>query len=275
MPELPEVETIRKTLALQTIGKEIETVEVYWSRIIQKPDDPEVFCTKLKNQQIHEIGRRGKFLIFYLDNFALVSHLRMEGKYEYGPVEERDKHTHVRFFFTDGQELRYKDVRKFGTMHLFPKGEEQKVLPLSQLGPEPYRDSSFTPSYLETVCQKTRRHIKTVLLDQKVIAGLGNIYVDEALYHARIRPDRMAASLSKDELQLLHEKIVMTIETAVQKGGSTIRSYVNGKGEKGQFQLELAVYGRKGQPCYECGEEIIRTVVANRGTHYCPVCQRE
>lgn len=273
MPELPEVETIRKTLALQTIGKEIETVEVYWPRIIQKPADPDAFCLQLQNQTIHHIGRRGKFLIFYLDDVALVSHLRMEGKYECGPIEERDKHTHVRFFLKSGEELRYKDVRKFGTMHLFPKGEEQKALPLSQLGPEPYQDPAFTPTYLREICQKTTRHIKTVLLDQKAIAGLGNIYVDEALYQAKIRPDRAAASLSNEEVRMLHEKIVTTIENAVQKGGSTVRSYVNGRGEAGKFQLELLVYGRKGQPCYQCGEEIVRTVVANRGTHYCPVCQ--
>lgn len=273
MPELPEVETVRRTLTKLVKGKKIERVEVSWPKIIKKPDDTEVFCVLLHGQEIHHIGRRGKFLTFHLDDYVLVSHLRMEGKYEMGDGKDPDKHTHVRFFFSDGKELRYKDVRKFGTMHLFPKGEEKNELPLKQLGPEPFEDPSFTADYLKEQFQKTNRDVKTVLLDQRAIAGLGNIYVDEALFKARIRPDTKAASLSANQIETLCKKIEETINNAVKKGGSSVRSYVNGNGEIGLFQLELNVYGRQGEACKVCGGEIMKAVVAGRGTHYCSTCQ--
>ncbi|MDQ0298595.1 formamidopyrimidine-DNA glycosylase [Salibacterium salarium] len=274
MPELPEVETVRRTLQSLVQGKTIQEVAVRWPKMIKKPDDSDVFRLQLNDQKIHDIGRRGKFLMFYLDDYVLVSHLRMEGKYEMADGNEPDKHTHVRFFFSDETELRYKDVRKFGTMHLFVKGEEEAELPLKQLGPEPYNDSVFTGAYLQRVCAKTNRDVKTVLLDQRAIAGLGNIYVDEALYQAGIRPDTVASTLSKKRINTLQKKITETIKDAVEKGGSSVRSYVNGNGEMGMFQLQLNVYGRRGEPCSVCGNEIMKTVVAGRGTHFCPHCQR-
>ncbi|SDH33421.1 DNA-(apurinic or apyrimidinic site) lyase [Alteribacillus persepolensis] len=273
MPELPEVETVRRTLHELVKGKQIKHVEVYWPRIIKRPDDKDAFATLLQGQTIQQIGRRGKFLTFYLDDYALVSHLRMEGKYEMADGKEPDKHTHVRFFFFDNTELYYKDVRKFGTMHLFPKGSEQDQMPLVQLGPEPYEDPSFTKQYLEEVFYKTTRDIKTVLLDQRAVAGLGNIYVDEALFKAGIRPNTKAQDLPQQAIELLHEKIMETIQTAVEKGGSSVRSYVNGHGDMGLFQLELHVYNRQGEACTVCGNEIEKTVVAGRGTHYCNNCQ--
>ncbi|SFE68664.1 DNA-formamidopyrimidine glycosylase [Alteribacillus iranensis] len=273
MPELPEVETVRKTLEEMVIGKRLEKVLVSWPKIIKKPDDTEMFCLLLGGQVIQKIGRRGKFLIFYLNDYSLVSHLRMEGKYEVVKEEPPDKHTHVRFFFEDDTELRYRDVRKFGTMHLFEKGEEMKSLPLKQLGPEPVGDASFTPEYLYGVFQKTTRNIKAVLLDQCVIAGLGNIYVDEALFKAGIRPDIRASTLDKDQTISLSKQITDTIAAAISKGGSSVRSYVNGAGDKGSYQLELSVYGREGEPCRRCGSDIEKTVTAGRGTRYCPTCQ--
>ncbi|RSL34300.1 DNA-formamidopyrimidine glycosylase [Salibacterium salarium] len=274
MPELPEVETVRRTLRSLVQGKTIQEVVVGWPKMIKKPNDSDVFRLQLNDQKIHDIGRRGKFLMFHLDDYVLVSHLRMEGKYEMADGNEPDKHTHVRFFFSDETELRYKDVRKFGTMHLFVKGEEETELPLKQLGPEPYNDSVFTGAYLQRVCAKTNRDVKTVLLDQRAIAGLGNIYVDEALYQAGIRPDTVASTLSKKRINTLQKKITETIKDAVEKGGSSVRSYVNGNGEMGMFQLQLNVYGRRGEPCSVCGNEIMKTVVAGRGTHFCPHCQR-
>ncbi|MFB4162990.1 DNA-formamidopyrimidine glycosylase [Alteribacillus sp. JSM 102045] len=274
MPELPEVETVRQTLSKLVRGKKVEQVEVSWPKIIKKPDDTEAFCLLLHGQEIQHIGRRGKFLTFQLDDYVLVSHLRMEGKYEMGDGLDPDKHTHVRFFFSDGTELRYKDVRKFGTMHLFPKGEEISALPLSQLGPEPFEDPAFTSDYLKETFQKTSRDVKTVLLDQRAVAGLGNIYVDEALFKAGIRPDAKASELSHSQMKKLHAKVEETIESAVKKGGSSVRSYVNGNGEMGMFQLELNVYGRQGEACTVCGSEILKTVVAGRGTHYCSSCQQ-
>ncbi|RSL32973.1 DNA-formamidopyrimidine glycosylase [Salibacterium salarium] len=273
MPELPEVETVRRTLESLVVGKIIKEVDVSWPKMIKKPDDSNVFRLQLNEQKIHNVGRRGKFLTFHLDDYVLVSHLRMEGKYEMADAEEPDKHTHVRFFFSDDTELRYKDVRKFGTMHLFVKGEEQIELPLKQLGPEPYNDPAFTGAYLQRLFTKTNRDVKTVLLDQRAIAGLGNIYVDEALYKAAIRPDAVASKLSKKRISTLQKKITETMKNAVDKGGSSVRSYVNGNGEMGMFQLELNVYGKEGEPCRHCNEEVMKTVVAGRGTHFCPRCQ--
>jgi formamidopyrimidine-DNA glycosylase len=274
LPELPEVETVRKTLKKLVVNKTIKDITVYWPKIIKNPVEVEQFVDALIGETIVDVGRRGKFLIIYTGSFALVSHLRMEGKYGLYPKEEPfDKHTHVLFHFTDGTELRYRDVRKFGTMHLYKKGDEFLTEPLIGLGPEPFSEE-FTIEYLEKKLAKTNRKVKTALLDQKVFVGLGNIYVDEALFRAGIHPERLANTLNKDEITLLHREIVATLSEAVKKGGSTIRSYVNSQGEIGMFQLELYAYGRKGEECKRCGTPLEKTTVGGRGTHYCPHCQK-
>ncbi|MEH7376113.1 MULTISPECIES: DNA-formamidopyrimidine glycosylase [Bacillaceae] len=274
MPELPEVETVRKTLKKLVVNKTIKDISVFWPKIIKSPLEVEQFVDALVGETIVDVGRRGKFLIIYTDHFALVSHLRMEGKYGLYPKEEPfDKHTHVLFHFTDGTELRYRDVRKFGTMHLYKKGDEFLTEPLIGLGPEPFSEE-FTVEYLTKKVEKTNRKIKTALLDQKLFVGLGNIYVDEALFRAGIHPERIANTLNKNELAVLHREIVATLSEAVKKGGSTIRSYVNSQGEIGMFQLELYAYGRKGEECKRCGTPLEKTTVGGRGTHYCPQCQK-
>ncbi|PYZ97238.1 DNA-formamidopyrimidine glycosylase [Alteribacter lacisalsi] len=273
MPELPEVETVKRTLEQLAVGKTIEDVVVTWPRIIKRPDDTRAFADMLKGETIRRIGRRGKFLLFYLDKWTLVSHLRMEGRYGlHHQDEEPDKHTHVRFILENQEELRYRDVRKFGTMHLFERGEELHHLPLSHLGVEPFTDA-FTPLHLREKLLKTSRHVKSALLDQTVLAGLGNIYVDEALFLAGIHPERPGNTITEEEAVKLHESIVKTLQEAVEQGGSSIKSYVNGQGEMGMFQQMLFVYGRKGEPCKQCGAEIEKSVVGGRGTHTCPVCQ--
>jgi formamidopyrimidine-DNA glycosylase len=273
MPELPEVETVRKTLKKLVSNKQIETITVLWPKIIKYPLEVEQFIDALKGETIVDVGRRGKFLIIYTENFALVSHLRMEGKYGLYPKEvPLDKHTHVIFHFTDAFELRYRDVRKFGTMHLFKKGDEFQRAPLIGLGPEPF-SAEFTKAYLGKKLEVTNRKIKTALLDQKTFVGLGNIYVDEALFRSGIHPERLAKTLTKKEVALLHREIVTTLSEAVKKGGSTIRSYLNSQGEIGMFQLELYAYGRKGEECKRCGAPIEKIVVGGRGTHFCRNCQ--
>ncbi|SFA39278.1 DNA-(apurinic or apyrimidinic site) lyase [Parageobacillus thermantarcticus] len=273
MPELPEVETIRRTLIPLAAGKTIADVQVFWPKIIKHPADVSEFMETIKGQTIRDIHRRGKFLKFILDEHVLISHLRMEGRYAVLKKEEAiEPHTHVIFRFTDGTELRYRDVRKFGTMHLYPKGEEDFQLPLSQLGPEPFSEA-FTANFLAEQLRKTNRTIKATLLDQTVVVGFGNIYVDEALFRAGIHPERAASSLTDEEAARLHREMVATLQEAVEKGGSTVRSYVNTQGEIGMFQLQLFVYGRKGEPCKRCGNPIQKTVVAGRGTHYCACCQ--
>ena len=274
MPELPEVETVRKTLKKLVSNKQIENITIYWPKIIKKPLEIEQFIDALRGETIVDVGRRGKFLIIYTETYALVSHLRMEGKYGLYPKEEPfDKHTHVIFHFTDDTELRYRDVRKFGTMHLFKKGDEFQTPPLMDLGPEPFSEE-FTKEYLGKRLKTTNRKIKTALLDQKAFVGLGNIYVDEALFRAGIHPERLAKTLTDKEIARLHREIVDTLREAVKKGGSTIRSYVNSQGEIGMFQLELYAYGRKGEECKRCGAPIEKIVVGGRGTHFCPNCQK-
>ncbi|MGN1402574.1 MAG: DNA-formamidopyrimidine glycosylase [Bacillus sp. (in: firmicutes)] len=274
MPELPEVETVRKTLEQLVVGKEIKLVEVLWPNIIKEPVEHEQFSDALKGQVIESMGRRGKFLLFNMTDLVMVSHLRMEGKYGVFPADDPfEKHTHVLFTFTDGTQLRYKDVRKFGTMHLFKKGDEFDRMPLLHLGPEPLSDE-FTPAFFKQAVSKTIRSIKAVLLDQTIVVGVGNIYVDESLFRARIHPERKASSLSDEEYVRLVGAVKDTLAEAIEQGGSTIRSYVNSQGQIGMFQQQLYVYGRKGEACKSCGTLIEKTKVAGRGTHICPSCQK-
>lgn len=273
MPELPEVETVKNTLNLLVKGKTIASVTVRLPRIIKLPEEPEAFVRLLEGQTIREVGRRGKFLRFQMDGLVMISHLRMEGRYGVFPTDEpAELHTHVLFHFTDGTDLRYKDVRQFGTMHIFREGEEWTRPPLHKLGLEPL-DPEFTPAAFAERVQKKTTKIKPLLLNQEVVVGIGNIYADEALHMACIHPARPAASLSPDELERLHQAIVATLRDSVEAGGSSIKSYVNGQGEMGMFQHQLKAYGRKDEPCESCGGAIEKTVLAGRGTHYCPRCQ--
>lgn len=274
MPELPEVETVKRTLNELIPGKIISEVEVRWPNIIRRPDDPAEFAQMLSGETIRCVDRRGKFLLFRLDHLVMVSHLRMEGRYRLDPENVPiDRYTHVIFHFTDGTALRYRDVRKFGTMHLFRPGEEETQLPLSKLGPEPF-SSAFTVRCLKQACLRTSRAVKPVLLDQTAVVGLGNIYVDEALFRARIHPLTPAASLSLAKVHRLHEAIVSTLSEAVALGGSSVRTFVNSQGHMGLFQQKLQVYGQQGEPCPICGTVIEKIKVGGRGTHLCPHCQR-
>lgn len=274
MPELPEVETVRKTLEKLIIGKTIDRVTVSLPRIIQKPYTPDKFAQTLKEKTITKIGRRGKFLKIFVSPYVLISHLRMEGKYRLTPKEEPiAKHTHVIFHFSDGTELRYQDVRQFGTMHLFLEGEEDQQAPLKKLGPEPL-SNQFNLDWFYENLQKRKTKIKSLLLNQEFLVGLGNIYVDESLFEAKIHPERPANSLSKKEAELLFHSIQSTLQKGIKAGGASVRSYRNGAGEMGYFQLQLRVYGRKEEPCFVCGSPISRIVVAGRGTHICSQCQK-
>ncbi|MBE3569287.1 MAG: DNA-formamidopyrimidine glycosylase [Bacillales bacterium] len=271
MPEMPEVEIIRRTLLPLTKGKTIKDITIRWPKMIQNTD-ADTFRKTLNGQTIHDISRRGKFLIFYFDDYSVVSHLRMEGRYRVEEEMKLDPHIHLVFHFIDGTHLLYRDVRKFGTFHLFLKGEELFHPPLSQLGPEPFSDE-FTYNFLKEELKKTTRLIKAVLLDQKVVVGLGNIYVDEVLFRSGIHPERTAQDLNDEEIEKLRVEIIATLKEAIDKGGSTVRSYVNSQGEKGMYQLQLFVYARKGEPCRICGRPIEKIKVAGRSTHLCLNCQ--
>lgn len=273
MPELPEVETVRKGLEKLVKNKKIKNVQVLWPRIIEQPEVP-IFEATLIGETIESIGRRGKFLIFHLSHYELISHLRMEGKYQYFEKEEPiDKHTHVIFSFEDGSQLRYHDVRKFGRMTIVEKGSSNTYKGILKLGPEPLPDLFLLKDFTVGL-QKSHKAIKPLLLDQKLVTGLGNIYVDEALWEAKIHPEQPADSLRPKEIKLLRQAIIDVLSRAVEAGGTTIRSYLNALGESGSFQVALHVYGQTGEACVRCQTPIVKTKVAQRGTHYCPTCQK-
>ncbi|WP_288551745.1 MULTISPECIES: DNA-formamidopyrimidine glycosylase [Enterococcus] len=273
MPELPEVETVRRGLEKLILNKTIKEMEIRWPRIIESPEVP-IFAAMLKGQQFQAFDRRGKFLIFKLTDYDLISHLRMEGKYEFFEKEGvPDKHTHVIFQFTDGSELHYRDVRKFGRMTLVEKDQSSTYKGIMQLGPEPLPELFLLTDFTRDL-KKSKKAIKPMLLDQKLVTGLGNIYVDEALWEAKIHPEQSAATLNEAEINLLHRAIIDVLARAVEAGGTTIRTYLNALGEAGHFQVSLHVYGQTGNPCVRCGTPIVKTKVAQRGTHYCPFCQQ-
>ncbi|HIZ54188.1 MAG TPA: DNA-formamidopyrimidine glycosylase [Candidatus Enterococcus avicola] len=276
MPELPEVETVRKGLQQLVLGKTIAKVEVFWPRIIEMPEVP-IFQEYLIGQTIEAMSRRGKFLIFKLSQFDLVSHLRMEGKYEFFARDQEvviTKHTHVIFHFTDGSQLQYRDVRKFGRMALVGKDQSSEYRGIKQLGPEPLSTDFKLEAFEKALALKTMA-IKPLLLNQKIVVGLGNIYVDEALWYAKIHPERPANSLTKEEIGLLYEGTIKVLGNAVEAGGTTIRSYVNALGEMGEFQVSLVVYDQTGKSCPRCQTPIEKIKVAQRGTHFCPTCQKK
>ncbi|MDK1716689.1 DNA-formamidopyrimidine glycosylase [Dellaglioa algida] len=272
MPELPEVETVRRGLSQLVIGKTIKSIDVLWPKIINGDIIP--FKHELEGRKIESIDRLGKYLLFRFDNqMTMVSHLRMEGKYFVRATDEPiEKHSHVIFHLTDGQDLRYNDVRKFGRMQLIPTGQERELSGLKKLGPEPI-ENEFKLSDFKKYLARKHMSIKPVLLNQEAVAGLGNIYVDEVLWMSKINPEQPANSISDSKLSSLRKNIILELATAVQAGGTTIRSYTGAFGETGLFQFDLNVYGQTGKPCPRCGTPIAKIKVAQRGTHYCPHCQ--
>jgi len=273
MPELPEVETVRRGLTSLVAGATIDHVDVFYRKMVTP--DAEVFTAELIGRKIERIDRRGKYLLFrFSGDLTMVSHLRMEGKYDVQPQGSPViKHTHVIFYLTDGRELRYNDTRKFGRMRLVPTGDEAAALPsLGKLGPEP-TDETLTLAYMQQIFGKSHKVVKPFLLDQSKIAGLGNIYVDEVLWLSKINPLTPADELSTDQLATLRRNIIDELAQAIKGHGTTVHSFSTAFGEAGQFQDHLHVYGREGEPCERCGTEIVKIKVAQRGTHYCPHCQ--
>ncbi|QIL46432.1 DNA-formamidopyrimidine glycosylase [Vagococcus coleopterorum] len=273
MPELPEVEAVRIGLEQLVLNKTIQSVDVYWPRIIEKPEVDE-FKLMLQGETITGLERRGKFLIIRLTHYDLISHLRMEGKYEFSEESASlQKHAHVVFNFQDGSSLSYLDVRKFGRMALIEKGTATDYAGIKKLGPEPVVEEFLLDPFAVGL-KKSGKAIKPLLLEQKLVTGLGNIYVDEALFQAQIHPEQPADTLTKKEVTILHQAIIDVLGRAVEAGGTTIRTYKNALGEAGKFQTALKAYGQTGEPCEYCGGPIAKKKVAQRGTHYCPNCQQ-
>ncbi len=274
MPEMPEVETIRRTLSGRVEGRKIARVDIGLSRLIKWPTAAE-FQAMITEREIVRLDRRGKYLLFYLDNqLVFIIHLRMTGRIYYvTPGTAFDKFTHIVFRFDNGDALVYADPRTLGTLYLMPQNELWRIAGLATMGPEPLSDE-FTQEYFADMLSKRQATIKSILLNQKLIGGLGNIYVDEALAIAGIDPERRANSINKTEVKYLFQAVNQVIADGIAHGGTTFRDYRDGRGQSGSHQHHLQVYGRANQPCQRCGAIIARKEVAGRGTHYCPNCQK-
>jgi len=273
MPELPEVETIVRGLKKIIIGKLINNVIIREAKLIGYPDE-EGFIEGIENREIIDIERRGKYILIRLnEEKTLVFHLRMTGKLLVKEREEiPDKHTHIIFELDNGLDLRFNNIRKFGRAYLIDGDNWQNAGGLSKLGPEPL-SPYFTFDDFKNALKKRKTRIKALLLNQGFIAGLGNIYSDEALFRAGISPTRKADSLTDQEIAALYQAIRLILELGIEYGGTTFSDYLNAIGEKGKFQYQLQVYGRTGEDCLCCGQKIIRERVGGRNSHYCPHCQ--
>ena len=272
MPELPEVETVRRGLEKLILGKKISNIDIRYPKMIKT--DLHEFQKAMPGQVILSMERRGKYLLFYLSDKVLISHLRMEGKYFYYPdqVPER-KHAHVLIHFKDGGTLVYEDVRKFGTMELLAPELLEAYFISKQLGPEP-TEQDFDLGRFKLALKRSKKPIKSHLLDQTLVVGLGNIYVDEVLWRAKVHPARISQSLTAQEARKVHDETIKVLGQAVEKGGSTIRTYTNAFGEDGTMQEFHQVYDKTGQACSRCGSIIEKIQLGGRGTHFCPECQR-
>jgi len=274
MPELPEIETFRRIFLYgrahqqdaspPLLGKRIVSAHLLWERTLAAPG-PEEFKTRIAGQTIQDIDRRGKYLLLRLSEGVLVIHLRMSGDLIIEPgTEPIAKHHRLLLNFEDGSRLAFNDTRKFGRVWL--TGDSEVLL--SHLGPEPL-DESFTPEILYEKLQNRKRQIKPLLLDQSFMAGMGNIYTDEALFYAGIHPQTTPNTIPREKVTQLWEGIRRVLEEGIRHNGSSIDWVYRG----GNFQNYFQVYQRAGDPCYRCGTPVERIIVGQRGTHICPTCQ--
>lgn len=276
MPELPEVETVRRGLEAATLDQSITGGEVLLARAIAGGLSSCDFLAALAGQSLTGWERRGKYLLGQLGNGgSLGVHLRMSGQLLWrSPPSPPCSHTRVRLFFASGHELRFVDQRTFGRMWWVPPGDrpEDIISGLSRLGPEPL-EPGFSSDYLYEKLKSTHRPIKTALLDQGIVAGMGNIYADESLFLSGLHPQRIAASLTQTEVVILHQQICTVLDQGIQAGGTTIRNFVSPEGVNGHYSGQAWVYGRKGNPCRRCQSPIERLRLGGRSSHYCPQCQ--
>jgi formamidopyrimidine-DNA glycosylase len=272
VPELPEVETVVRELRPRLLGCRLRSISVS-DRSLRKPWRRE-WTDLLRGQRIGRVHRRGKWIIVDLErNMHLVIHLGMTGQLTVRPIREPAlAHTHMVFALDRGrQELRFRDVRRFGSAAVFRSSEHlERFFAETRLGPEPF---DLTLGYWRRQLTKTRRCLKAILLDQRVVAGVGNIYADEALFRARLRPGQLGSQTTGVEAARLRRAVVDVLRRAIEHRGSSIRDYIGGSGKRGRFQEEFQVYGRTGKPCLRCRAGIVRIRLAGRSTHFCPQCQ--
>ena len=276
MPELPEVETIRRDLARLAVGRAVVAVDIGWPGSLK--DAGAGFTSRLIGSRFSGFSRRAKILIAELDSGdRLLIHLKMSGRLTVVPAgTPPDKHTRVTFALDSGEELRFIDMRKFGYIKPVPAGSPAAVPELDCLGPEPLAPDFTTADWLDLVAAKgtSKRAVKTVLLDQTFIAGLGNIYVNEILHAAGIHPERPFADLTTDEVLRVYSEMRRILLDAIVGRGTTFAQYVDGEGRRGEYLERLAVYGRQGESCRRCGSVIEKIRIGGRGTHFCSKCQK-
>jgi len=272
MPELPEVETVRNVLKKRILNKKIKDVKILYSKML---DNEELeFKNILINNEFKDILRVGKWLIFELKEHYLLSHLRMEGKFFIkNSDDEVQKHEHIIIKLDDGFDLRYHDTRKFGRMKIIKKEDLDRTEEINKQGLEPMNEQ-LNSSYLLEKFKNKRLPIKSVLLDQTIISGLGNIYVNEVLFASSIHPERSALTLTEDECNKIISTSKSILEKAIKEGGTTIKSYTSSLGVIGNYQNYLKVHKREGFPCYVCKNLIKNIKVGGRSTYYCEHCQK-
>jgi len=274
MPELPEVETFRAVLEQELCGRAIESVELKLPTIVGHPS-PEAFVDGLVHRAIQSVGRRGKFLLIHLDRDSdLVCHLRMTGRLLVTPhAHPAWPHTHAVFHLSDGRQLRFADQRRFGRLWLRQTDEIDTFTGIARLGPEPF-DPAFDAAHLEALLRRRRRAIKSCLLDQSLVAGIGNIYADEILFAARLHPEQPAASLSRAQIRRLAALIPATLAKAVDDNRVTPEAFLQGGGTEYRNTPLLRIYGHEGDPCPRCHSALRRLTVGGRSSCHCPKCQR-
>lgn len=288
MPELPEVETVRIGLAGFLPGKKIAQVHHDWPKSF--PNAPADVQKFLIGAKITSVERRAKVLLIGLDtNYTIVIHLKMTGQLVYKGEHERfgaghpnaslvhdlpDKTTHVQFDFTDESHLFFNDQRKFGWVRLLPTPEVFNLDFFKKVGPEPLGEDFSAHDFINRLMRRKRSNVKAVLLDQTVIAGVGNIYADESLWAAKIHPATLVQDIPEAKLRELYKELRAILRLSIEKGGSTDRNYVNAEGKKGSYLTFARVFRREGKNCPRCGATIIKTRIAGRGTHICPNCQK-
>ena len=274
MPELPEIETVKRTLAPLISGASITACRIERPQLIKHPSSDD-FSAQIVGQKILDTGRRGKFLLINLQSQdTLIAHLRMTGRMLCTPSEyPLLPHTHVIFELDNGRELRFADARRFGCLWFKRADEEDDFTGISRLGIEPF-DENFGPNYLKEKLANRKVTIKQGILDQSVLAGLGNIYADEVLFAAGVDPTRKTNTITDDEWAKIAEATPPILRSSIANNGTTFSEYLDGEGHKGNNMPFLQVYKRTGMPCNRCGTTIMKIKVGGRGTHFCPNCQK-
>lgn len=271
MPELPEVETIKRQLSRKIKGKKIKDVEVRLPKLVKYP--LEKFKKLVKGAKIVGLRRRGKLVFIELSSgYFLVIHLKLSGQLIFNSGE--GKHTHVIYHFTDGSHLIHNDLRRFGFIKVVPKDELDNFIQAQRLGPEPLEKSFTLKKFKELLAKRKKSKIKLILMDQSFLVGVGNIYANEILFSAGVLPTREVGKLTSQEIQKIYQGIKRILTLAIQKKGSSDRDYVDASGKKGRYMELIKVYRREGEACLKCNTKVKRLKMGSRSAYFCPKCQK-